>query len=171
MWFLENLFSLTDFSSFFLFKAFDNNAWDRNLRVISHVSSRIGTLNWHNSVADPSRPGGGGGGPKFFSVYSKNKGAPRPPPPPKNFFRFRLKIRGPPGTPVLINKMNKPAVTQPLSVQTQICVVKSHNGTERAVSLWLLVWFIHFVVANSSTTLSLTSNSVMSLDAWVTTLG
>ena len=66
MWFLENLFSLTDFSSFFLFKAFDNNAWDRNLRVISHVSSRIGTLNWHNSVADPSRPGGGGGGEKIF---------------------------------------------------------------------------------------------------------
>ena len=58
----ENLFSLTDFSSFLLFEAFDNNAWDRYLRVISHVSSRIGTLNRHNSVADPSRPGGGGGG-------------------------------------------------------------------------------------------------------------
>ena len=88
----ENLFSLTDFSSFFLFKAFDINAWDRYLRVISHVSSRIRTRNWHNSVADPDGDGGGG----------------------KNFFRFRLKIRGPPGTPVLINKMNKPAVTQPL---------------------------------------------------------
>lgn len=69
---LENLFSLTDFSSFLLFKAFDNNAWDRYLRVISHVSSRIGTLNWHNSVADPDRGGA------------------------KNFFRCRLKIRGPP---------------------------------------------------------------------------
>lgn len=90
---LENLFSLTDFSSFLLFKAFDNNAWDRYLRVISHVFSRIRTRNWHNSVADPDR---GGGGAKFF-------------------FRCRLKIRGPPGpSPVSINKMNKPAVTQPL---------------------------------------------------------
>ena len=61
----ENLFSLTDFSSFLLFEAFDNNAWDRYLRVISHVSSRIGTLNRHNSVAGPDR-GGGGGGQKFF---------------------------------------------------------------------------------------------------------
>ena len=74
----ENLFSLTDFSSFLLFEAFDNNAWDRYLRVISHVSSRIGTLNRHNSVADPSRPGGGG------------------------------------PSPVIIGKMKKPAVTQPL---------------------------------------------------------
>ena len=74
---LENLFSLTDFSSFLLFKAFDNNAWDRYLRVISHVSSRIGTLNWHNSVADPDRGGA------------------------KNFFRCRLKIRGPPLAPLL----------------------------------------------------------------------
>ena len=90
----ENLFSLTDFSSFLLFEAFDNNAWDRYLRVISHVSSRIGTLNRHNSVADPSRPGGGGA---------------------KNFFRCRLKIRPPPGpSPVIIDKMKKPAVTQPL---------------------------------------------------------
>ena len=90
---LENLFSLTDFSSFLLFKAFDNNAWDRYLRVISHVFSRIRTRNWHNSVADPDR---GGGGEKIF-------------------FRCRLKIRGPPGpSPVSINKMNKPAVTQPL---------------------------------------------------------
>lgn len=88
---LENLFSLTDFSSFLLFKAFDNIAWDRYLRVISHVSSRIRTRNWHDSVADPDRGGG------------------------KNFFRCRLKIRGPPGpSPVSINKMNKPAVTQPL---------------------------------------------------------
>ena len=92
----ENLFSLTDFSSFLLFEAFDNNAWDRYLRVISHVSSRIRTRNWHNSVADPSRPGGGGGGgKKFFSVSSKNKGPPGP-------------------SRVIINKMNKPAVTQPL---------------------------------------------------------
>ena len=60
---LENLFSLTDFSSFLLFKAFDNNAWDRYLRVISHVFSRIRTRNWHNSVADPDR---GGGGQNFF---------------------------------------------------------------------------------------------------------
>ena len=58
---LENLFSLTDFSSFLLFKAFDNNAWDRYLRVISHVSSRIETLNRHNSVAGPDR-----GREKFF---------------------------------------------------------------------------------------------------------
>ena len=72
----ENLFSLTDFSSFLLFEAFDNNAWDRYLRVISHASSRIGTLNRHNSVADPSRPGGGGK--NFFSVSSKNKGPPWP---------------------------------------------------------------------------------------------
>ena len=62
----ENLFSLTDFSSFLLFEAFDNNAWDRYLRVISHVSSRIGTLNRHNSVADPD--GGGGGAKIFFGV-------------------------------------------------------------------------------------------------------
>ena len=75
----ENLFSLTDFSSFLLFEAFDNSAWDRYLRVISHVSSRIGTRNWHNSVA----------------VSSKNKAPPGP-------------------SPVSINKMNKPAVTQPL---------------------------------------------------------
>ena len=88
---LENLFSLTDFSSFLLFKAFDNNASDRYLRVISHVFSRIRTRNWHNSVADPDRGGA------------------------KIFFRCRLKIRGPPGpSPVSINKMNKPAVTQPL---------------------------------------------------------
>ena len=71
---LENLFSLTDFSSFLLFKAFDNNAWDRYLRVISHVSSRIRTRNWHNSVAYPDR----GGGKNFFSVSSKNKGPPWP---------------------------------------------------------------------------------------------
>ena len=71
---LENLFSLTDFSSFLLFKAFDNNAWDRYLRVISHVFSRIRTRNWHNSVADPDR----GGGKNFFSVSSKNKGPPWP---------------------------------------------------------------------------------------------
>lgn len=58
----ENLFSLTDFSSFLLFEAFDNNAWDRYLRVISHVSSRIRTRNCINSVADPD----GGGGQKFF---------------------------------------------------------------------------------------------------------
>ena len=68
---LENLFSLTDFSSFLLFKAFDNIAWDRYLRVLSHVSSRIRTRNWHDSVADPDR-----GGQKFFSVSSKNKGPP-----------------------------------------------------------------------------------------------
>ena len=64
----ENLFSLTDFSSFLLFEAFDNNAWDRYLTVISHVSSRIRTRNRHNSVADPSRPGGGGGQKIFFDV-------------------------------------------------------------------------------------------------------
>ena len=70
----ENLFSLTDFSSFLLFEAFDNNAWDRYLRVISHVSSRIGTRNWHNSVADPDlqiRGGGGGGAKNFFSGLVK----------------------------------------------------------------------------------------------------
>ena len=72
---LENLFSLTDFRSFLLFKAFDNNAWDRYLRVISRVSSRMRTRNWHNSVADPDR---GGGGKNFFSVSSKNKGPPWP---------------------------------------------------------------------------------------------